>query len=172
MLSEEVYLQHFNTGRLAAMSQEQLEQALARAKQRVIEFQEYEKEVERQFREEGVLIHISSFDRMGHWDVKFYEIELALRKRRALNEDRLTLLKELRKLKRELGYDRSRFPDTREVVLSELLAEKGGHSLADRRYSRAVDEESKVLDEELERQRLLRDETHPSRPEEPRRDQE
>jgi hypothetical protein len=92
MLSEEVYLSRFGQSRLAAMSQEQLEQALARAKERVIEFKEYEKEVERQFREEGVLIHISSFDRMCHWDVTFYEIELELRKRRALNEDRLTLL--------------------------------------------------------------------------------
>jgi hypothetical protein len=138
MLSEEVYLGQFGKDRLAAMSQEQLEQALARAKQRVIEFQEYEKEVERQFREEGVLIHISSFDRMGHWDVKFYEIELALRKRRSLNEDRLTLLKELRKVRREREYDRDAFPDTQEIVIEEILNERGGYSLAYRRYSRGI----------------------------------
>ncbi len=100
----------------------------------------------------------------------FYRTELELRKRRALNEDRLTLLKELGKLKRELGYDRKKFPDTREVVLSELLTEKGGQCLADRRYSRAVDEESKALDEELEREWLLRNETHSGRSEEPRDD--
>ena len=50
------------------------------------------------------------------------------------------MLKELRKVKRELGYDRSRFPDKREIILSELLAEKGGHSLVDRRYFRASDQ--------------------------------
>ena len=44
MLSEEVYLSHFSKDRLAAMSQEQVEQALVRANQRVIEFEEYEKE--------------------------------------------------------------------------------------------------------------------------------
>jgi hypothetical protein len=107
---------------------------------------------------------------MCHWDVTFYEIELALRERRALNEDRLTLLKELRKVKRELGYDRKKFPDRREIVLSELLEEQGGHCLADRRYWRAADEESKALDEELERERLLRDETHSRRSDEPPRD--
>jgi hypothetical protein len=45
MLSEEVYLGQFGKDKLAAMSQEQLEQALARAKQRVNEFEESEKEL-------------------------------------------------------------------------------------------------------------------------------
>jgi len=57
-----------------------------------------------------------------------------LRKRRALNEDRLTLLK----VRREREYDRESFPDTREVVIEELLGERGGHSLAQRRYSRGI----------------------------------
>ena len=43
MLSEEVYLSRFSKDRLAAMSQKQVEDALARAKQRVVEFEEYEK---------------------------------------------------------------------------------------------------------------------------------
>jgi hypothetical protein len=167
MLSEEVYLGQFGKHRLAAMSQEQLEQALARAKQRVIEFEEYEKELQRRDEEEGCISHISSFDRMCHWDVTFYEIEIGLRERRALGQDRLTLLKELRRVKRERSYDRDRFPDHREIILSELLSENGGPSLVERRYSRAVDEESKVLDEELERQRLLRDEAHSGGSEEP-----
>lgn len=47
MLSEEVYLRQFGQSKLAAMGQEQLEQALARAKQRVLEFEEYEKELRR-----------------------------------------------------------------------------------------------------------------------------
>jgi hypothetical protein len=47
MLSEEVYLGQFGKDRLAAMSQEQLEQVLARAKQRVTEFEESEKEIRR-----------------------------------------------------------------------------------------------------------------------------
>ena len=42
MLSEEVYLGQFGKDGLAAMSQEQLEQALAWAKQRVVEFEEAE----------------------------------------------------------------------------------------------------------------------------------
>jgi hypothetical protein len=170
ILSEEVYLGQFGKDRLAAMSQEQLEQALAWAKQRVVEFEESEKEIRRRDEEEGCYTHISVFDRMCHWDVMFYETELELRKRRALHEDRLTLLKELRKVKRELGYDRDKFPDQREIVLSELLEEKGGPCLGDRRYWRAADEESKALDEELERERLLRDEPHPARPEDPRDD--
>jgi hypothetical protein len=151
-----------------------MEQALAWAKQRVVEFEEAEKERERQSREEGIFIHVSVFERMCHWDVMFYEVELELRKRRALHEDRLTLLKELRKVKRELGYDRKKFPDSREIVLSELLEEKGGHCLADRRYSRAVDEASEEADRELaeamERERLLRNEPHPGGAEEPGRD--
>jgi hypothetical protein len=79
MLSEEVYLGQFGKDRLAAMSPEQLEQALARAKLRVVEFKEYEKERQRRDEEEGRITHISSFDRMCHWDVTFYEIELELR---------------------------------------------------------------------------------------------
>jgi hypothetical protein len=155
MLSEEVYLSRFGKDRLAAMSDEQLEQALAGANQRVIEFKEYEKEVERQFREEGVLIHISSFDRMCQWDVTFYEIELALRKRRALNEDRLTLLKELRNVRREREYDRDAFPDRREIVIEEILNERGGFSLAYRRYSRGV-RPSKKLSEKRQAEKLKR----------------
>lgn len=131
MLSEEVYLERFSKDWLAAMSQEQFEDALAWAKQRVIEFDEAEKERERQFREEGILIHVSVFERICRWDVMFYETE-ELRKRRALNEDRITLLKELRQVKRERGYDREKFPDMREIVLSELLLENGGECLADR----------------------------------------
>jgi hypothetical protein len=64
MLSEEVYLGQFGKDRLAAMSQEQLEQALAWAKQRVIEFEEHEKELRRRDEEEGSITHISSFERM------------------------------------------------------------------------------------------------------------
>jgi hypothetical protein len=170
MLSEEVYLGQFSKDRLAAMSQEQVEQALAWAKERVIEFEKDEKELRRRDEEEGCYTHISVFERMCYWDVTFFEVELELRKRRALNEDRLTLLKELRKVKRERGYDRERFPDMREIVLSELLEGKGGPCLGDLRYWRAADEESKALDEELERERLLRDEPHPARPEDPRRE--
>ena len=174
MLSEEVYLGQFDKDRLAAMSQEQVEQALEWAKKRVVEFEEAERERRRRDEEEGCYTHVSVFDRMCHWDVMFYETELELRKRRALNEDRLTLLKEMRKVKRELGYDRDRFPDRREIILDELLAEKGGRSLADRRYSRAVEEASKEADRELaealERERLLRDEAHTGRSEEPRGD--
>ena len=77
----------------------------------------------------------------------FYETELELRKRRALHEDRLTLLKELRKVKCERGYDRNKFPDRLEIVLSELLEEKGGPCLVDRRYSREQDRLDKELDE-------------------------
>jgi hypothetical protein len=176
MLSEEVYLGRFDKDRLAAMSQEQVEQALSGAKERVIEFEAAERERERLFNEDGILEHVSVFDRMCHWDVMFYETELELRKRRALNEDRLTLLKELRKVKRELGYDRDRFPDRQEIILDELLAEKGGRSLADRRYSRAVEEGSKEADRELaeamERERLLRDEAYSGRSEKPRCDHE
>jgi hypothetical protein len=47
MLSEEVYLGQFGKDKLVAMSQEQLEHALARAKQRVNEFEESEKELRR-----------------------------------------------------------------------------------------------------------------------------
>jgi Protein of unknown function (DUF4239) len=47
ILSQEVYLGQFGKDRLAAMSQEQLEQALAWAKQRVVEFEESEKEIRR-----------------------------------------------------------------------------------------------------------------------------
>jgi hypothetical protein len=57
----------------------------------------------------------------------------------ALGEDRLTLLKELRKVKRELGYDRYE-SDRREIILDEPLIEKGGRALADRRYSGAVEQ--------------------------------
>ncbi len=174
MLSEEVYLGQFGKDRLAAMSQEQLEQALAWAKERVIEFEEAEKERERQFREEGILTHVSVFERMCHWDVMFYETELELRKRRALNEDRLTLLKELRQVKRERGYDRKKFPDMRDIVLSELLIENGEECLADRRYSRELEqslrESEKELAEAMERERLLRDETRSGRSEESHRD--
>jgi hypothetical protein len=138
MLSEEVYLGQFGKDTLAAMSQEQLKQALASAKQRVIEFEEAERERRRRDEEEGCYTHISVFDRMCDWDVMFYETELELRKRRALNEDRLTLLKELRKVRREREYDRDAFPDRREIVIEELLGEKGGHSLAHRRYSRGI----------------------------------
>ena len=138
MLSEAVYLKQFSKNRLAAMSQEQVESALAWAKQRVIEFEEYEKEVRRRDKEEGCHTHISVFERMCYWDVTFYKIELELRKRRALNEDRLTLLKELRKVRREREYDRDAFPDTREIVIEEILGEKDGYSLAYRRYSRGV----------------------------------
>ena len=148
-LSEEVYLGQFGKDRLAAISQEQLERALARAKQQVVEFEEAEKERERLFREEGIYTHVCVFDRMCHWDVTFYEIELALRERRALNEDRLTLLKELRKVKRERGYDRDKFPDQREIVLGELLEEKGGHCLADRRYSRELERSSEEAEREF-----------------------
>ena len=129
------------------MSQEQVENALAWAKQRVIEFEQHEKEQRRRDEEEGCYTHISVFDRMCHWDVMFYETELELRKRRALHEDRLTLLKELRKVKREQRYDRNKFPDRREIVLSELLEEKGGPCLVDRRYSRELDRLDKELDE-------------------------
>src|SRR5260370_4595556 len=174
MLSEEVYLERFSKDWLAAMSQEQLEDALAWAKQRVIEFDEAEKERERQFREEGILIHVGVFERMCHWDVMFYETELELRKRRALNEDRLTLLKELRHVKRERGYDPQRFPDMREIVLSELLIENGGACLSARRYSlhleRSSEEAERELAEAMERERLLRDETHSGISEEPRHD--
>jgi hypothetical protein len=163
MLSEEVYLERFSKDWLAAMSQEQLEEALAWAKQRVIEFEEAEKERDRQFREEGILTHVSVFERMCHWDVMFYETELELRKRRALNEDRLTLLKELRQVKRERGYDREKSPDIREIVLSELLLENGAECLADRRYSRELDRSSEEAERELaeamEREGLQRDET-------------
>ena len=168
MLSEEVYLGQFGKDRLAAMSQEQLEQALARAKQQVVEFEEAEKERERQFREKGIYTHVCVFDRMCHWDVMFYETELELRKRRALHEDRLTLLKELRKVKRERRYDRDKFPDTHEIVLGELLEENGGPCLADRRISREQDRLDDELDKLLESQRLLREETHSRRSEEPR----
>jgi hypothetical protein len=156
------------------MSQEQVEQALAWAKERVIEFEKDEKELRRRDEEEGCYTHISVFERMCYWDVTFFEVELELRKRRALNEDRLTLLKELRKVKRERGYDRERFPDMREIVLSELLIENGGACLADRRYSRELDRSSEEAERELaeamEHERLLRDETHSRRSEEPRRD--
>jgi hypothetical protein len=47
---------------------------------------EYEKERLRRDEEEGCRTHISVFNRMCDWDVTFYEIELELRKRRALNE--------------------------------------------------------------------------------------
>jgi hypothetical protein len=47
MLSEAVYLKQFSKNRLAAMSREQVEDALALAKQPVIEFEEYEKELRR-----------------------------------------------------------------------------------------------------------------------------
>ena len=87
MLSEQFYLQPFGADRLAAMSQEQLEQALAWAKQRVIEFGTAQKERERLFNEEGILINVKVFDRMCYGDVMFYGIELELRKR-PLNEDR------------------------------------------------------------------------------------
>ena len=147
MLSEAVYLKQFSKDRLAAMSQEQLEQALARAQQRIIEFEEHEKQLRRRDKEEGCHTHISVFERMCYWDVMFYEVELELRKRRALGEDRLTLLKELRKVKRESGYDRGKFPDRREIVLRELLEENGGPSLVDRRYSRELDRLAKELDE-------------------------
>jgi hypothetical protein len=46
-------------------------------------------------------------DRLRYMEAMSYEVELSLRKRRALIGERLTLLKELRKVKRELGYDRS-----------------------------------------------------------------
>ncbi len=174
MLSEEVYLGQFGKDRLAAMSQEQLERALAFAKERVVEFEEAEKERERWDRENGCYTHVSVFERMCHWDVTFYEIELELRKRRALGEDRLTLLKELRKVKRERGYDREKFPDMREIVLSELLIENGGACLADRRYSRELERSSeeaeRELSEAMERERLLRDETHSGGSEGPGRD--
>ncbi len=139
MLSEEVYLQQFSKEWLAAMSQEQLEDALAWAKQRVIEFEEAEKELRRRDEEEGCYTHVSVFDRMCHWDVMFYETELELRKQQALNEDRLTLLKELRKVRRERDYDRRKFPDRREIAIEELLEETGGSNLAFRRYSRGVE---------------------------------
>ena len=140
MLSELVWLQGFGQDRLAAMSIEELENGLEWAKRDIIRLEEWRRERERQEREEGVYIHENSSERICYMAEFFYRTELELRKRRALNEDRLTLLKELRKVKRELGYDRHKFPDTREVVLDELLAEKGGHSLVDRRYSRASDQ--------------------------------
>jgi hypothetical protein len=188
MLSEEVYLGQFGKDRLAAMSQEQLEQALAWAKERLIEFEKAEKERRRRDEEEGCYTHISVFDRMCYWDVTVYEIELELRKRRALNEDRLTLLKELTKVRRERDYDRRKFPDRREIVIEELLGENGGNSLAFRRYSRGVEpwpskarlaKEEKELREWLDSMRskldetaehLLRDKPHSSRTEEPRDD--
>jgi hypothetical protein len=155
MLSEEVYLGQFGKDRLAAMSQEQVEQALAWAKEGVIEFEKAEKERRRRDEEEGCYTHVSVFERMCYWDVTFYEIELALRERRALNEDRLTLLKELRKVRREREYDRESFPDTREVVIEELLGERGGHSLAQHRYSRGIRPSGKLWEkrraEKLER---------------------
>jgi hypothetical protein len=68
-------------------------------------------------------------------------------------EDRLTLLKELRKVRRELDYDRERFPDRREIILEELLEESGGHSLTYRRYSRGVERwPSKARQEKEERE--------------------
>jgi hypothetical protein len=168
MLSELVWLQGFGQDRLAAMSIEELERCLANAKREIIDFEESERRRERFDEENHCITHVNSSARICYMAKFFYGTELELRERRALNEDRLTLIKELRKVKRERGYDRKRFPDTREVVLSELLAGKGGHSLVDRRYSRALDEESKALDEELERERLLREETHSRRSEEPR----
>jgi hypothetical protein len=60
MLSEEVYLERFSRDWLAAMSQEQLEDALARAKQRVGEFEEAERELRRRDEEEGYYTHIST----------------------------------------------------------------------------------------------------------------
>jgi hypothetical protein len=78
-----------------------------------------------------------AFTSFWHYTLTFYEIELGLRERRALGEDRLTLLKELRKVKRELGYDRHKW-DRREIILDELLIGKGGRALVDRRYSSAV----------------------------------
>ena len=170
MLSEEVYLGQFGKDRLAAMSQEQLEQALARAKQRAIEFEETEKERLRRDEEEGsYYTHVSVSDRMCGWDVTFYEIEIGLRKRRALGENRLTLLKELRRVKRERSYDRDRFPDHREIILSELLSENGGPSLVDRRYSRELErslkESERELPETLEQERLEREQAPDRRPE-------
>ena len=77
-------------------------------------------------------------------------------------------------MKRERGYDREKFPDMREIVLSELLIENGGACLADRRYSRELERSSEEAERELaeamERERLLRDETPSGRSEEPRRD--
>jgi hypothetical protein len=46
------------------MSQEQLEQALAWAKQRVVEFEEAEEKRRRWEEEEGCYTHVSVFDRM------------------------------------------------------------------------------------------------------------
>ena len=120
------------------MSQEQLEQALAWAREQVRDFEERERRIRQHDEEEGCYTHISTFDRMCHWDVTFYGIELAMRKRRALNEDRLTLLKEPRKVRRELDYDRERFPDQHEIVIEEQLNERGDYSLVYRRYSRGV----------------------------------
>jgi hypothetical protein len=154
MLSEERYLQRFGQDRLAAMTQEQLERALAAAKQRVVEFEEAEERRLRLEEEEGCRIHVSVSDRMCYWDVTFYEIELALRERRALNEDRLTLLKELRKVRRELDYERERFPDHREIVIEELLAEKGGYSLAFNRHSRGVERWPSKARQEKEERRI------------------
>lgn len=137
MLTELVWLQGFGQDRLAAMTLEELESGLANARRQITAQKEREREHERLLEEEGVLIHENSSSRICYMAEFFYETELGLRKRRALNEDRLTLLNEMRKLKRELGYDRDRFPDKREVVLSELLIKKGGECLADRRHSRA-----------------------------------
>ena len=144
MLSEEVNLGQFGKDRLAAMSQEQLEDGIAWAKQEIADQKETQR---RLLEEEGSLLGDSPFTSFCHYTVSFYEIELELRKRRALHEDRLTLLKELRKVKRERGYDRDKFPDRREIVLSELLEENGGLSLVDRRYSRELDRSDKELDE-------------------------
>src|SRR5260221_14161079 len=134
MLSELAHLQLFAKDRIAAMSLEEVENALETSKRQIAEYEERH----RRNQEAGIHILETSMCRTPYMAKMFYETELALRERRALSEDRLTLLKELRKVRRELSYDRVSFPDKREIVLTELLIEKGGPSLADRRYSRAL----------------------------------
>ncbi|SRR5258707_2898512 len=89
MLSELVWLQGFGKDRLAAMSVEELESCLASARREIAEYEERERENERR----GVLVLENSSSRICYLAKMFYETELDLRKRRALNEDRLTLLK-------------------------------------------------------------------------------
>ena len=139
MLSELVHLQFFAKDKLAAMSLEELESGLERAKCQIVEHQERQRRNE----EAGIFVWENSICRLPYMAKTFYQIELDLRKRRALNEDRLTLLKALRTVLRELRKDdpeHPRFPDNKEVVLDELLRERGGPTLIARRRQRMIEQ--------------------------------
>ena len=174
MLSEEVNLGQFGKDRLATMSQAQLEDGIARAKRAIANQKETQR---RLLEEEGSLLGDSALTSLWYYTVSFYEIELALRERRALNEDRLTLLKELRKVRREKEYDRDDFPDRREIVIEEILNEQGGYSLAFRRYERGIRPSGKLwekrqaekLKRRLEVWRQVLDKARPGSSAEPQR---